>query len=91
MKLARTSGDTLPVGAGLHDRGVIAAEPVFAQTIRTTGWICGTSTAAAVLALVVTLLLTASSDGASALQAEANGELDEVARAKQRWSSSPAP
>ncbi|MPY48472.1 hypothetical protein [Streptomyces acidicola] len=61
-------------------------EPGIAQTLTTTGWVFGAITAAAILVAAVGLLLTALRNGATSLDAGAQGELnDEVARAREAW------
>lgn len=65
---------------------MLTPEPAFAQTLLTTGWVFGAITAAAILVAAVGLLLTALRNGASSLQADAHGELnDEVTRAREAW------
>lgn len=61
-------------------------EPGFAQTLTTTGWVFGAITAAAILVAAVGLLLTALRNGATSLDAGAQGELnEEVTRAREAW------
>ncbi|MEV6590843.1 hypothetical protein [Streptomyces acidicola] len=61
-------------------------EPGIAQTLTTTGWVFGAITAAAILVAAVGLLLTALRNGATSLDAGAQGELsDEVTRAREAW------
>ncbi|MEW2396555.1 hypothetical protein [Streptomyces sp. NPDC046862] len=61
-------------------------QPGIAQTLTTTGWVFGAVTAAAILVAAVGLLLTALRNGATSLDAEAQGELnEEVARAREAW------
>ncbi|MER6010333.1 hypothetical protein [Streptomyces bluensis] len=61
-------------------------EPGIAQTLTTTGWVFGAITAAAILVAAVGLLLAALRNGATSLDAGAQGELDdEVARAREAW------
>ncbi|MFC7305995.1 hypothetical protein ACFQVC_17430 [Streptomyces monticola] len=61
-------------------------EPAFADTLLTAGWLFGALTAAGILVAAVGLLLTALRNGATSLQAGAQGELsEEVARAREVW------
>ncbi len=65
---------------------VLDPEPGIAQTLTTTGWVFGAVTAAAILVAAVGLLLTALRNGASSLDAESQGKLnEEVARAREAW------
>ncbi|MYW63949.1 hypothetical protein GTY65_07680 [Streptomyces sp. SID8379] len=60
--------------------------PDFAGTLLAAGWVFGALTAAGILVAAVCLLLTALRNGATSLQAGANGESnEEVARAREIW------